>query len=248
MVGILRYYLQGELEDEDLLPLVRACAGSTGADVVAWVKAARRAARADKRSLQLKDLENQIIGQDLRGPSLLKRIAVHEVGHALTAVVAGIPVNYVTIISGENNGGVTRVDRPKQIASKTDMELHVITMLAGRAAEAVMLGAEPTTGAGGDASSDLAQATNWVKAIHTNYAMGDTLAWRDATETAGHAFGTDTILARTVEDDLRRLYNVAVGMIVTHQDAAWAMVDLLLREKTLDGSRLVRIFEAASAA
>lgn len=246
LVGILRYYLQGELEGEDLMPLVRASQGSTGADAVAWVKAARRTARADKRSLQLKDLEDQIVGQELRGPSLLRRIAVHEVGHALAAVVAGIQVNYVTIVSSESHGGITRVDRPKQIASKTDMELHVITMLAGRAAEAVMLGAEPTTGAGGDASSDLAQATNWVKAMHTNYAMGDTLAWRDATETAGHVFGTDTILARVVEADLRRLYNAAVGMIVTHQDAAWAMVDLLLREKVLDGPTLVRIFEAAS--
>lgn len=247
LVGILRYYLQGELEDEDLIPIVRASQGSTGADAVAWVKAARRAARADKRSLQLKDLEGQIVGQELRGPSLLKRIAVHEVGHALAAVVAGIPVNCVTIISGENNGGITRVDTPKQIASKTDLELHVVTMLAGRAAEAVMLGVEPTTGAGGGSSSDLAQATNWVKAMHTNYAMGDTLAWRDLSEPAGQSFGMDTILARVVEADLRRLYNVAVGMIVTHQDAAWAMVDLLLREKVLDGPAVIRIFEAASA-
>ena len=92
--GILRFHLGKDLPDADLGGLAVALVGSTGADVEKLVRDARRRARQPVRPLLLEDLFAALGGglADLE-PAYLERIAIHEAGHAVAAVVLEVSRN-----------------------------------------------------------------------------------------------------------------------------------------------------------
>lgn len=155
-----------------LLDLARKAAGSTGADVEQAVRTARGTARRERRLLTIDDVTVALIGgRPQLGVALRRRFAVHEAGHAVVAQALNLGEIVSVSIDGIE-GGTTiirrNLDRDQDEAYFND---ELIFTMAGRAAEAVLLG---YIGAGSGAlrESDLDRATRLAAALEGSMGYG----------------------------------------------------------------------------
>jgi hypothetical protein len=171
LVKIFRHHLGEQLPDADLMSAALAARGATGADVEAYVRRARGAARRARRPLRLDDLLVEV--RSKREPPSAedrRRLAVHEAGHAVVAtLLGGMEVAGVTISDCD---GVTEVVRLDGIVSPERCRKVMIMLLAGRAAEELVFGS-PSAGAGGVQGSDLSRATDLAKDVELRLGFGD---------------------------------------------------------------------------
>lgn len=173
LAKIFRFHLgPDELTGEDLMPAALAARGGTGADVEAWVRRAKADARRSRRSLSMSDLLTRIRGRvsDL-SQEVRWRVAVHEAGHAIAAQV--LEVGRVIGISLTTDGGST------EMATDLDGDLDeamidksIAFLLAGRAAEIVVLGSAGAGSGGTRSDNDLARATELAKMAETVFGYG----------------------------------------------------------------------------
>jgi len=243
LAGILRQHLGSDLEGEDLRDAATLALGATGAHVVAWVRAARRAARTKRRPMQLSDLLGAIAPADDRPADLTERIAIHEAGHATAAHVNGLgAVLSVSIVIQGNAGGATVVDFDGHTPTRAMIEKAVVQMLAGRAAEEVLLG-EPSTGAGGSASSDLARATQTLGMMHLSSGLGEQMSFRaDAAGVPG-ILAINERAARAVGADLQRLYARPLELIRENALLVRAVADELIKRRHLGPEAFLEIVD-----
>ncbi|MFK4384665.1 AAA family ATPase [Bradyrhizobium sp. USDA 223] len=153
---IFRVRLSGDLADADISAVVASAAGMTGADAERVVKDARRMARCENRPLRFDDLRRAVVGADDRCDALRWRTAVHEAGHALVDVLRfgadGVVAN--TTLTDRRLGMSMRTMALAFEGTATDYRSRIEVLLAGRAAEEVLLG-----DASHGAQEDLAEAT-----------------------------------------------------------------------------------------
>jgi cell division protease FtsH len=173
LTNIFRFYVGADaLEGEDLMPAALAARGATGADVEAWVRRAKAAARRARRKLSMGDLLAQIRGRlsDLP-PETRWRVAIHEAGHVVAA--RALEIGRVIGVSIVTEGGL--VEMANELEGDADEALidnSIAFLLAGRAAEILVLG-NPGTGSGGTRSdSDLARATELANRAETVFGYG----------------------------------------------------------------------------
>ncbi len=242
--GILSVHLKGDLEGVDLGEAANLAEGMSGAELAEAVKRARRAARVAGRPLALADLVAAIAPPDAR-PNLERRLAaVHEAGHAVAMLAVGQPARSVSIVESRGVGGVTIKDANRVHPTKASLEAHIVSLLAGRAAEEVILG-EPSAGAGGTAASDLALATGLLASLHASLGLRETLIGRAPPEEAATLASLDPALRDKIESDLTRLYDEALALMRQRRRAVNAVADRLLARRRLAGEEVARI--AASA-
>jgi ATP-dependent Zn protease len=137
-----------------------------------FVRDARRRARFEDRPMIEADLLSAIrVGQPTLPPEVRKRVAIHEVGHALVAALDGSGVvRRVSLLATQYAGGeVIATDQP--CLTRQDIEKRMMILLAGRAAEEVVLGC-PSTLSGGAEESDLYKATSVALAALMSQGMG----------------------------------------------------------------------------
>jgi cell division protease FtsH len=112
-------------------------------------------------------------------PALLHRVAVHEAGHLLAALLSPLPIPRRAWVT-PCGGGVEPGPVPTLTPQLAEAKLRLC--LAGRAAETVVLG-EAANGAGIGPKSDLAQATGLALAMELNWCFGDAdLVWQDVSQ------------------------------------------------------------------
>jgi ATP-dependent Zn protease len=155
---ILGKVLEAKLPENEIDTLARAATGKTPAEL----DAALRAATADARRQRLpmsSDLMRRHLGIDRPNPALLRRIAVREAGHALAAELL-MPGSVVKLSLSDRDG---RAERRSTFVELTveEIERELLILMAGRAAERLVLGTI-SGGAGGDSESDLALATGLI--------------------------------------------------------------------------------------
>ena len=138
----------------------------------------RRLARRENRKLTFDDLVHFSVFGGGEGdypqetdPAKLERVAIHEAGHAIVSILDSEEKNipdYVGIVSNDDFHGYAT----ESIAFNQNRYGHytfrdschkIRVALAGRAAEAVVLGPENVSTYG--ARSDLIDATNWAKEL-----------------------------------------------------------------------------------
>jgi cell division protease FtsH len=113
------------------------------------------------------------------GPEERRRVAFHEMGHALVAAtLPGVdPVHKVSIIPrGVGALGYT-IQRPTEdrfLLARHDLESRISVLMGGRAAEALVFDGEVSTGA----SDDLQRATQIATEMVTRYGMSETVGQR----------------------------------------------------------------------
>jgi cell division protease FtsH len=180
-VGILRIHT-GHLHlaaDVDLERLARTATGLSGADLANLCnEAVLWTARHNRTEVTMQDFDHAwdkiVLGAE-RTTALTPRdrrvLACHEGGHAVVAWLtpAADPVRKVTIVPHGRTLGVTEQlpTEERYNMSRGDLVARLDVMLAGREAEALVLG-DVTTGA----ENDLIQATRLARRMITRWGMG----------------------------------------------------------------------------
>jgi hypothetical protein len=218
LAAILRHLMpEFGVEAERLSALL---AGSTtGADIVRMNREARQRARREGRDVSVADLMAIAMPPDARSAPVRRRVALHEAGHAVAFVLAGRMPETISIQpSGpERAGGWLAVARPYGGQGRLHeyQRSELLPLLAGRAAEEMILG-EASGGAGGAPASDLARATDLSATLVGRLGLGSSLRYGNAAD------------AREVEDTLRRVYAEAQMLVLVHRGSIERLADALL--------------------
>jgi cell division protease FtsH len=249
--------------DVDLGEMAATTPGLSGADLKNLVnEAALLAARRDQEQVRQKDfadaLEKIILGPQrplLLAPEDRERIAYHEGGHAILALVVpgADPVQRVTIVPRGQALGVTyqRPQTDRYNYPESYLRGRIIGLLGGRAAEEVVYD-DRTTGA----ENDIEQATQLARNMVTRWGMSDSLgmvqlAPRDNPYLAGggaafagpRPYGEET--AQRIDAEVQRIvdecHRQAKDLLVAHRRQLDALVQALLAGETLDQAEILEV-------
>jgi len=182
--GIFRVHVREVplADDVDLDRLASGTVGLTGADIRNMVnEAALWAARHDKDSVDMSDFDyarDKILMGAKREEVLTaedkEKTAYHEAGHTLASwfLKGADRVHKVTIIPRGRSLGSTQMlpEEDRVSMSQTQLEDHLVVLLAGRAAEHLIYD-ETTVGA----ENDLERATTMARRMVTRWGMSDKL-------------------------------------------------------------------------
>ncbi len=261
-------------DDVDLKVLAQRTPGLSGADLENILnEGALLAARVDRNEVTMADLEeavDRIVGGLEKKNRVIneqekQRVAYHETGHALVAAFTPQTdqVHKISIIPrGIAALGYTeqRPTEDRYLMSKTELEGRVDVLLGGRVAERLTFG-EVSTGA----ANDLQRATDMVRAMLTQYGMGDTLG--PVTYTARNQpvfLPQDSLLAPAAKDyseataaaldeELRRFMETreerVEDLLRDHGDLLKKVAGVLLEKEVLSGAQFQELVkgEAGSA-
>lgn len=218
---------------QDMTPLARQLVGYSTAKVDALIREGRSRARAAGRAFGPSDILPIARVETDTERRILTRIAVHECGHALVA--HAFWPGAVRSIQIHADGGVTERSKLRIEGLIADIEAHIATHMAGRAAERLVLGTV-CGGAGGDTSSDLAIATNAALSIDHTLGLGaDGPVWRGEPNTAALA---DPALRARVRQRLEAGEAQASAILKANRDLLYAMATELCTARELAGEVL----------
>ena len=214
--------------------------------------------RGGRKSLSIEDLvEAQMIvevglAQDVGyQPDERRRIAIHEAGHAVLAVLVGRDVRVASILRRSASLGLVAHDDGEERHLRTPSELRdlIVVALAGRAAEIQEYG-EASTGI----ASDLAAATNIAAQLIGLVGAGDSLLSLEAAEMPMAGNMAAKVLAdersRVQADDImNKAADRSACMLLEHRTALLAVADALCEHDELTGDLVHEIVaEAVSTA
>jgi len=229
----------------DLRPLALKAQGMTGADIE-WIgRQARQQARRKKRRLTWTDIEKGIAGNRRSIlPEERWRMAVHEAGHAVIRHV--LQVGHPLTLSIEEQVGLgLATERRKLIPLEKDCEDNLAVMLAGRAAEELVLG-DVSVGSSMRPGSDLANATDLALAMETTYGFSRKrpLLFCDGV-TRGELLHENHPVTNRVNERLQKAYDVARHGLVRYGAAHRVLAGTLLEHGVLEGETVTAILNDA---
>ncbi|MAC78371.1 MAG: hypothetical protein CML66_09940 [Rhodobacteraceae bacterium] len=232
---ILRKRLPDTLPDNEIDSLARAATGKTPAEL----DSALRAATADARRQRLPmstALMRRHLGIDRPNPELLRRIATHEAGHALAAELL-VPGTVVKLSLSDRDG---RTERRSTFVELTveEIERELVILMAGRAAERLVLGTI-SGGAGGDSESDLALATGLVLQMDRELGLGRN----------GDGWLGPAVMHRLTEEDKQRVRakldqaaRKAYALLESRKDMLVKISNDLVQRREMNAESLARWF------
>lgn len=256
--AILRVHLKKVkvAEGLDIDKIAGITPGFTGADLANLVnEAAIHATRRDGERVRMEDftsaVERIVAGSEQRtrllNPDERRRVAYHEMGHALAAasIPGSDPVHKVSIIPRSIGALGYTMQRPTEdrfLITTAELKNRMTVLLAGRAAEALIFG-EISTGA----ADDLAKVTDVARQIVTRFGMSEKLG-QAVLEEQRSRFLDDTVLdvrpkdyseatAREVDLAVRVLidkaYGRAVDILTSQRQTLEAGANMLLEKETV---------------
>ena len=248
LIGIIRFHLKSGLQSEDLHAVAVGAAGMTGADIEKLVRDAERHARNDNRPIAVGDLFAALEDEVAKIPDdCLHRIAVHEAGHAVVAILLGISGNVTTsLIRRGQSSASTHFDPRIQAITRKLVERRIAVALAGRAAEDVILG-DVSAGAGGQDDSDLAIATEFAIRAVVQWGLScsdDILYSRYTAPEQLLAYRPDRI--EEVHAMLKSAYDSTVELITANRAGVLAIAEALLRKRALAHDEIVALLGDAA--
>ncbi len=221
--------------------LAQLAFGLTGADVEFFVRGAARRARKERRRITQGDLLAEVTRRPRASVAVnrltdddMRRVAVHETGHALSALLStqGAPeLTFVSIIPRMDGSlGFTASMPPEgAIMTRTAVLERLRTILAGRAAEEVVYGKQDLSlSSGGSTSSDLAVATRLATSVicMSGFGTDGSLHWTTAPTPAQ---------SRQVDALLRNCYRSALALLREHRALLDRVATELVAHQELDG-------------
>lgn len=166
--------LAGTVTADHLDRLADQLMGRTGAELTVLVRDARTRARAEGEPFAADHV--QAAADAVQPPlaaDLMWRVCVHEAGHLVAGHVFGLPAATSARVA-PTGGEVIRPGLPSH--TRASIWGYQSAVLAGRAAEEVLLG-DISSGGGTGGSSDLAQATKLALEAECGFGFGTTLTW-----------------------------------------------------------------------
>jgi cell division protease FtsH len=249
--------------DVDLRRIAAATAGLSGADLANLLnEAALLSARRQAREITQRDLEDAIekvvAGPERKSRRLnedeKRRVAYHEVGHALIAAYSehADPVHKISIVPrGRGALGYT-MQLPSEdqfLMTRSELLDRIRGLLGGRAAEEVVF-AEVSTGA----QNDLERATALARQMVALYGMSERLGLpnsvrRQPTFLDGQEFqfqrDCSEETAREIDEEVRKLldlsYDQAKETLAAHRDQLERVAGELLKYESIDGPTFYKL-------
>ena len=263
--AILKVHARGKrlAPGVQLRQLAQATAGFSGADLANVLnEAALLAARRGAEEISQADLEDAVekvvAGPERKSRRLTeaqkRRIAYHELGHALVAAYSpdADPVRKITIVPhGQAALGYTmQVPTEDQfLMSRAELLTRIRGMLGGRASEELEYG-DLTTGA----QNDLEHATALARQMVCLYGMSEKIGMANCAQRApaylpGEPFqlqrDCSEQTAREIDEEVKKLldncYAEAKDILSAHQSELRRVVVELLKRETLDGETLYEL-------
>jgi cell division protease FtsH len=245
-------------DDVDVEDLARSMPGRSGADLQNLVnEAALLAARHEKDAVgmdEFRTARDKILMGQLRGGIVLKdkekhAVAIHEAGHAVTALLSpeADPVEKISILPrGRSLGATQQLPEERHNLTVEYLRGRIKVMLGGRASEQVFLNTQ-TTGA----ADDLSQATKLARRMVGQWGMSDKLRHLAFQETETEVFLGEQLSRRReyseqtareidleVKDLMDELYDEVETLLQDHRDRVERLAKALEDEETIEGDRL----------
>jgi cell division protease FtsH len=181
-IAILQQQLGQTLPRKHHPKLMAATNGLSGADLAKVARDAKRIARRAKRDVTMADITKSLPEMVAITGELRRALAVHEAGHSVAVIALdhgkfhGAMIIDHTRNDGETVPGGGAYFEVPNVAYRTVQTYRdrIVVLLAGIAAEEVLLGAV-SDGAGAGPSSDLAQATRIATMLQSGMGMGNRL-------------------------------------------------------------------------
>ncbi|MFT6791505.1 MAG: cell division protease FtsH [Cellvibrionaceae bacterium] len=259
-IDILKVHCQGKplADDVDLEQIAAGTVGFSGADLANLVnEAALRAAHNNQKTLGPEDFaearDKVALGTEsgeLLTAEEKERVAYHECGHALMALlIPGVdPLNKISIIPRGRALGVTEQTptEDRHNFTQTYLENRLCILLGGRCAELVIY-AEYSSGA----SDDLKKASELARKMITEWGMSKELGPLNLQQSETHPFlGKEMaaprqfseIYAERVDDAisnlLKKCEQKATALLVTNKKALITLAAALKVRETLDRQQI----------
>ena len=249
--------------DVDLRSVALATSGFTGADLSNLLnEAAILAARDDRPALSMADM-NEAMMKITAGPEKRSRVrlerdqritAIHEAGHAVAMyrLETCDPVRHISIIPRGRTLGTTWSTPKEDTAHMTRNEMyeHIVSLLAGRVAEALFVG-DISTGA----SNDIERASKIARDMVARYGMSEklgTVSYLDEEEVfIGRDYQTTKSYsekyAGTIDDEVKILmdkaYRQCEQILLENRERLEAVVEFLLEHENMTGSQFADCME-----
>ena len=261
-IAILKVHARSyKMEDDiDYSLIARSTAGASGAQLANILnEAALRAVRMGQDKVRQEDIQESIEvviagaqrKQDILSPEEKKRVAYHEIGHALVAALqtGSEPVEKITIIPRTSGalGYTMQVPKDeKNLYTREDLINHITTLCGGRAAEEVIFN-EVSTGA----ANDIEKATETARSMITQYGMAEEFGMVKFQDSGSRYMGDNGNMncseeTRKEVDDLmvkivKSAQDNARKLIADNRDAMKELSEFLLEEETITGKQFMEI-------
>ncbi|HEY2437193.1 MAG TPA: ATP-dependent zinc metalloprotease FtsH, partial [Solirubrobacteraceae bacterium] len=249
--------------DVDLEMIAARTPGFAGAELANVInEAALLAARRGKSAVGMAELEEAIdrvsMGLERRSrvisPEERRRIAYHELGHALVAMTCphADPVHRVSIVPrGVAALGVTQQlpADDRYLISQPELEDRLAVMMGGRAAERVVFG-EMSSGA----ANDLQQATALARRMVEQFGMSPKVGPVAISSSTNFLDQDGQLEARSLrliaeaEEEMKAFLHHAderaVSYLSERRGTLDGLADILLEREVLEGAELAKLLEA----
>ncbi|MFN5018619.1 AAA family ATPase [Bradyrhizobium sp.] len=245
-LNMLKFHVAGAVPDGDLEDIAMAMERSTGAEVMAFVREARRIARHAGRDLSAADLRVALLGADRPAPDVDWRICAHEAGHAVLALALDCGRLRHCVVgakTGTENRTLIEYPSSPDLATRQTVEDRVTMLLGGRAAERILFGCNSAGGAGDD-SADPGVAFSNIASLHLSWGLGEIVSFHGSRREVLEAARCDRSLRDIVEADLQRLQKRADDLVERHRAALVAVAEALRERRHLGGDEIRALFEA----
>ena len=264
--SILRVHAKGKplAEEVDLKVVAQTTAGFTGADLANLLnEAALLSARDGKTAIDMESLQKALIkigvGTEKKTRVISEKekyiTAYHESGHAILfeRLSELDPVHSISIIPTGMAGGYTMPlpGEDKMYMTKLYMEQEIVSLLGGRAAEALVI-KDITTGA----SNDIERATAMARNMVTRYGMSEILGpiqfGEDSNEVFigrdwGHTRNYGEAVATTIDEEVKRIvthaYNEALRILQENMEVLHACAKMLVDKEKITGDEFRKLFD-----
>ncbi len=243
--------------------LAKETPGFSGADLSNLInEAALLAARRNLKSIGMPEFE-EAVERVVAGPERKSRVisprekemtAYHEAGHALVAFTLphADKVHKISIVSRGSMGGHTTLlpEEDRYLWTKNQFQDMLAVTMGGRVAEELIFD-EVTTGA----SNDIEKATKIALSMVKRYGMSEELEprtfgkreemvflGREISEERDYGDRVAEEIDRAVEDLIKRAYNDAKEVVVTHKTKLVSLSEYLIEHETISGDNMIRLF------
>ena len=250
-------------DDVDLKIVAKNTAGFSGADLENVLnEAALLAARRNLKEIHEREIEDAMVKVTM-GPEKTTRVrsdkekrlvAYHEAGHAVVSkfLPTQDAVHEISIVPRGMAGGYTMYQptEDKSFMSRTEMIEQIISLLGGRASEALILD-DISTGA----SNDIERATKIAKAMVTKYGMSNKLGTIALGSSQEEVFlGRDFAQEKTyseqtaglIDEEMKKIidacYNKAIEILKENSEKLHAVAGVLLEKEKITGEEFEAIF------
>jgi cell division protease FtsH len=262
---ILNVHIKGKKMDEnvDLNLLARGTPGMSGADLANLINEAALIAVRDGDEMvtdsHLEKARDRVLMGQTREATVLnaderERVAYHESGHALAAVLLpnADPLHKVSIIPRGMALGVTMTlpEEDRYLLKKSYLEDELVKILGGRMAEKLVYD-EVSSGA----ADDLSRATEMARKMVREWGMSDRIgpmAWKsheqvflgeDMGRGSDYSDGMANLIDSEIENILRDAESRCLELLTEHREKLDILAAALLSRETIDGDEVRKIFE-----